>query len=198
MMASFLGYSQAQFCAQVTTSAINGFVLFSIFSAFQILFSGYLVAKSYLPEPIRWVLYTTYTRWTTGQLMMNEYDGLMGYQGNLFLMLYDYDNMEFHRSRNVLIAYFIGFQLLIFLSVIPRYSRLKTLNETEAKVVMDAETTPKLNESNKAGSDFHAGLIDTTERMSRSQTSRTHSNFIVFYSYRNCQEYSIITIIIQH
>jgi hypothetical protein len=49
--------------------------------------------------------------------MMSEYGRLLGQQEDLFLTLYDYDNMDFYRSRNVLCVYLAGFQIINFLGI---------------------------------------------------------------------------------
>ncbi len=143
-----LGYSQAQLCASISDTAINAFVLFAVISAYQIVFAGYLVAKSSMPEHIRWMVYTTYTRWCTGQLMMSEYGGLLGQQGDLFLTLYDYDNMDFYRSRNVLCVYLAGFQLLIFLAFLPRRSSVGVISVEEANLLIHPNQS-KIKDSNE-------------------------------------------------
>lgn len=121
MMASLLGYSGAQLCATVSNSAINGFILFALFTSLQIATSGYLVTKSGLPVPLRWTVYSGFLRWVVGQLMENEFEGfgtLGGYQGTIQLAMYDYENMVFHRSRDVLVGWWFGFQVIVFIAMI--------------------------------------------------------------------------------
>ena len=124
MTPSLIGYAQSQFCAQISSSAINGFILFAVIGAYEIVFAGFLIAKETLQPHVRWMVYTTYTRWATGQLMKNEFENLLGFQGPAFLSLYNYENMDFWRSRDVLLGFFFGFQLLIFLCVIPWRGKL--------------------------------------------------------------------------
>lgn len=139
MLGSMLGYAQAQLCAQVSRSAIQGFVLMAILCCSQLLFSGYLIDKESLPESLRWAVYSSFMRWVTGQIMMNEFDGLLGYQGNIVLELWGYNNFEFYRSRNMCLLYFFGLEFLIFLAVFFPLSSVTKIQQpsTETEPVIE-------------------------------------------------------------
>ena len=66
MFGSFLGYAQAQLCAHISYSAIQGFVIMAVLCVYQLVFSGYFTEKSDLPRSLRWAVYTSFMRWCTG------------------------------------------------------------------------------------------------------------------------------------
>lgn len=173
MLPSLIGYSQSQFCAQVSSSAINGFILFAIISAYEITFTGFLISKDSLQPHIRWMVYSTYTRWSTGQLMYNEFHDLLGKQGKLFLDLYNYENMEFWRSRDVLFAFLLGFQLLIFLSVIPWGGELKRVKDADTDHVPPSTIA---EERDNTAKEMDLEAATSTGRNTSSTTSSAKKN----------------------
>lgn len=117
MFGSFLGYAQAQLCAHISHSAIHGFVIMAVLCCYQLVYSGYFVEKHDLPEWMRWMVYTSFMRWCTGQLMMNQFGGYLRHQGDLVLSLFEYSNFEFGRSKIWVLLYFIGLELVILLAL---------------------------------------------------------------------------------
>lgn len=107
----------------------------AVLCCYQLVFSGYFVEKSDLPQWLRWAVYTSFMRWTTGQLMMNQFGGYLRHQGDLVLELFEYENFEFWRSSQVVAVYFIGLELLMLITLfLPR----PTATKVSSEVIKDA------------------------------------------------------------
>ena len=115
MFASFLGYGQAQLCAHISPSAISGLIYMTVLSGYQLIFSGYFVEQSELPEGLRWAVYSSFMRWSTGQLMMNQFGGYLRRQGDIVLQLFEYEHFKFSKSSLILAMYFLGLEIFILL-----------------------------------------------------------------------------------
>jgi ABC-type transport system involved in cytochrome bd biosynthesis fused ATPase/permease subunit len=136
MFGSFLGYAQAQLCAHISHSAIQGFVIMAVLCCYQLVFSGYFVEKHDLPEWMRWAVYTSFMRWCTGQLMMNQFGGYLRHQGDLVISLFEYSNFEFGRSKVWVLLYFIGLELVILIALfIPKPTVSKLSPEDAAAAI---------------------------------------------------------------
>lgn len=139
MFASVCGYAQAQLCAHVSRSAIQGFILMAVFSCLQLLFSGYLITYSDLPDWLEWGVFASFMRWCTGQIMVNEFSNLLKYQGDIIIELWDYQHFKFWRSRDVLFLYFIGLELLILLALLIPKRKIQRMDSPENVRISCAE-----------------------------------------------------------
>lgn len=69
----------------------------TVLCGYQLVFSGYFVQQSALPYGLRWAVYTSFMRWVTGQLMMNQFGGYLRKQGDLVLQMFEYEHFSFRR-----------------------------------------------------------------------------------------------------
>ena len=169
-MASLLGYCMAQFSANMSTSAVNAFVLFSVLASIQLVFSGYLIMKSLFPSYLEtWAVYTTFTWWIVGQLMYNEIRdyGNLGAQGLLQLKVYDYQFMDMETSKKWLLIWFVCFEVAIFLSLFQYKTKVKSISIDEAnylEISGDKNTTSE-SDRNDSESYMHSFSLETKEKL---------------------------------
>jgi hypothetical protein len=99
LLGSLLGYAQAQLCAHLSPTPIAGFIYMTVLCGYQLVFSGYFVQQSSLPWGLRWAVYSSFMRWVTGQLMMNQFGGYLRQQGDLVLEMFEYEHLSFSRYK---------------------------------------------------------------------------------------------------
>lgn len=124
-------HAQAQLCAHVSSSAIQGFILMAVLSCLQLLFSGYIITYADMPGWLEWAVFGSFMRFCTGQLMANEFSNFLGYQGDIILYFWDYQHFKFWRTRNVLFFYFFGLELLVLLTLLIPKSEVKKMDSVE-------------------------------------------------------------------
>lgn len=135
---------QAQLCAHVSGTAIQGFVLMAVLSCLQLLFSGYIITYSDMPDWLEWGVFGSFMRFCTGQLMSNEFSNYLGYQGDLILYFWDYQHFKFWRTRNVLFFYYFGLELLVLCTLLLPKSHVTRMpaedNNEAAGAILSSDT----------------------------------------------------------
>ena len=112
----------------------------AVLSCLQLLFSGYIITYSDMPDWLEWGVFGSFMRFCTGQLMSNEFSNYLGYQGDLILYFWDYQHFKFWRTRNVLFFYYFGLELLVLCTLLLPKSKVKKIPIAEETETVESIT----------------------------------------------------------
>jgi ABC-type lipoprotein export system ATPase subunit len=119
LLASLLGFALSHLFTELSRSMIMAFLSFTMAGALQILFCGFFMAKSRIPECLRWLCNCSFMYWVVGQLVYNSWYGYKGQQGMIVLLFYGYDGMEEAQTYKALFIYVLVLECLVLLVTLP-------------------------------------------------------------------------------
>ena len=124
IIASALGFVQAQLCAWYAKDPLSGFVLFAFLASYEVPLSGYLIARRNIPDWWLWAVPTTFTKWIIQFLVFIEFHNYKGIQGEeVVLRFYGYKYFVQEKAYAVLISYLVLMQCLMLYTMFPAKSK---------------------------------------------------------------------------
>jgi ABC-type multidrug transport system ATPase subunit/ABC-type multidrug transport system permease subunit len=126
-LTSVAGYGMAKLCAWLTSSALTGLVLFSMTCSINLITCGFLIVSDNIDLYLRWLLNLSFSQWSIGQLIYNEFHDFKGAQGDAVLEYYNFEDEDLLTTVLVLALFFVVFESVSLYQMRPVTNRVEVV-----------------------------------------------------------------------
>lgn len=150
LLSAALGHSQAKLCAFLSPNSETAFVYYALLMSFELILSGFLIFPDDAPIYFKWTMDIMFTRWAIYGLLYNQFNnfkengdllnGILNNQGEIVLNFYGLSSFDIFRSIWILGIYFIGLEILVIISMLPKRDKLiKVISLSNSNILWDIE-----------------------------------------------------------